>query len=482
MQSAMTTKIHSLESELIQIDFLKKLLDMYVNASDSLDIAEIFGSLTTEPSDDKDYEELDDALLLCPSKDDQSYQINPSFFDKIFRRDKIKKQQLRLLELYQSHYEQWVQATENKKKIIKEREETLKKREDIRKKKREELETAYYERTSTDITVKILSALLAKHMPSLPCIPKSHSLEYKDSVRTLVLNFNLPSPENIPTLVSYRQLVTTGELREKRMTNTAIERFYDEILYKICLGSIHMLFAADMNDSYDSAVFNGHVDFIDKATGKESSAFIMSLQATKEEFSNINLLQVDPKLCFKSLKGVGSSKLYGITPIRPILNISKDDSRFVDGLDVVDSLDAATNLASIDWQEFEHLIRQIFDKEFSQNGGEVKITQASRDGGVDAVAFDNDPIRGGKIVIQAKRYTNTVGVSAVRDLFGTVMNEGAMKGILVTTSDFGPDAHSFAKGKPLTLISGAELLYLFQKHGYEAKIDIRAAKELAAKQ
>ena len=39
----------------------------------------------------------------------------------------------------------------------------------------------------------------------------------------------------------------------------------------------------------------------------------------------------------------------------------------------------------------------------------MKITQASKDGGVDAVAFDPDPIRGGKIVIQAKRYTNVVG-------------------------------------------------------------------------
>jgi len=48
-----------------------------------------------------------------------------------------------------------------------------------------------------------------------------------------------------------------------------------------------------------------------------------------------------------------------------------------------------------------------------------KVTQASRDGGVDAVAFDPDPIRGGKIVIQAKRYAYTVGVSARRDLYGT---------------------------------------------------------------
>jgi restriction system protein len=93
-----------------------------------------------------------------------------------------------------------------------------------------------------------------------------------------------------------------------------------------------------------------------------------------------------------------------------------------------------------------------------------------------------DPLRGGKIVIQAKRYTNTVGVSAVRDLYGTVHNEGAKKGILVTTSDFGPDAHAFAKGKPLTLLNGGELLNLLERHGHAAKIDIREAKLLFKKE
>lgn len=81
------------------------------------------------------------------------------------------------------------------------------------------------------------------------------------------------------------------------------------------------------------------------------------------------------------------------------------------------------NLASMDWDDFEQLIRELFEKEFSSTGGEVEVTRASRDGGVDAVAFDPDPIRGGKIVIQAKRRTATVGVAAVRDLFGTVMAE-----------------------------------------------------------
>ena len=136
----------------------------------------------------------------------------------------------------------------------------------------------------------------------------------------------------------------------------------------------------------------------------------------------------------------------------------------------------------MDWEDFEHLIREVFEKEFSSGGGEVKVTQATRDGGVDAIAFDPDPIRGGKIVIQAKRYTNTVSVAAVRDLYGTVMNEGANKGILVTTSDYGPDAYAFANGKPLTLLNGSNLLHMLERHGHRVKIDIAEARRVALNQ
>ena len=104
-------------------------------------------------------------------------------------------------------------------------------------------------------------------------------------------------------------------------------------------------------------------------------------------------------------------------------------------------------------------------------GLETKLTQASRDGGVDCVAFDPRPIFGGKVVIQAKRYKNTVGVSAVRDLYGTMQNQGASKGILVTTSGYGQASYQFASNKPLELIDGANLLYLLAEHaGIEARI------------
>jgi restriction system protein len=164
--------------------------------------------------------------------------------------------------------------------------------------------------------------------------------------------------------------------------------------------------------------------------------------------------------------------------VAPILQLNREDPRFVASQQVASGLDEGTNIAAIGWEEFEHLVREIFAAEFTKDGGEVKVTQSSRDGGVDAIAFDPDPIRGGKIVIQAKRYTNPVDVAAVRDLYGTVVNEGATKGILVTTSSFGPDAYRFAKGKPLTLLDGSNLLHLLSKHGHKARIDLREAKKL----
>jgi restriction system protein len=54
-----------------------------------------------------------------------------------------------------------------------------------------------------------------------------------------------------------------------------------------------------------------------------------------------------------------------------------------------------------------------------------------------------------------------------------VHNEGASKGILVTTSGYGKAAYDFANGKPIELISGSNLLYLLKEHAsIEARIEM----------
>jgi restriction system protein len=243
------------------------------------------------------------------------------------------------------------------------------------------------------------------------------------------------------------------------------------------LRSIGEIFNYDDSDRIDSICFNGLIKRPNLATGNIEDRCIISIFTSRETFEKIDLRYISPKECVKYLKGVCAAKLYNCIPIEPILSISKEDKRFIEPRNT-DNLNLS-NIAEMDWEDFEHLVRQIFEWEFNTEGSEVKITQASRDGGVDAIVFDPDPIRGGKIIIQAKRYTNTVGVSAVRDLYGTIINEGANKGILITTSDYGADSYKFAQGKPITLLNGGHLLYLLEKHGKKARIDLAEAKNNA---
>lgn len=290
-----------------------------------------------------------------------------------------------------------------------------------------------------------------------------------------LIEYELPNCEDFTWVKEYRYIAADNSIKQSSLPESTIAKLYEGLLYSICLRSIYELCVSKKADSFGAVVFNGFVTAFNKATGLKERKCILSLQVPKEQLLQLDLTKVDPKICFKSFKGVSSARLIDLSPVQPVLTFNKNDKRFVVARDI--RINSGTNLASMDWEDFEHLVRELFEMEFARNGGEVRVTQASRDGGVDAIVFDPDPLRGGKIVIQAKRYTNTVGVSAVRDLYGTVINEGANSGILITTSDYGHDSYEFAKDKPLKLLNGGHLLALLHKNGKEGYINIQEAKE-----
>jgi len=268
--------------------------------------------------------------------------------------------------------------------------------------------------------------------------------------------------------------------KDKLASQTQKKKLVRQCLYSCIVRAAYITatFASDFG--VRSIVVNVEQKWFDSATGQPKSGVIASLQAPVEYLLTLDLAKLDPEACFKHLKGIATPSLDSASPIRPILVLDKNDDRFVASRPVEQSLDAETNLAAMPWEDFEHLVAQLFEWEFAQNGVEVRVTRASRDRGVDAILFDPDPLRGGKYVLQAKRYTKPVDVSAVRDLFGTVMNEGANRGILISTSTYGPDAYEFAKDKPLSLVDGANLLHMLQKHGKRFKIDLEEARRLNA--
>lgn len=321
-------------------------------------------------------------------------------------------------------------------------------------------------------------ASLAATINGKKALQAQYQVSLLSETRILIIDRDLPTISDLPNVKQVRYVRSRTALDEIKLRPTELYQLYDDLIYQICLTTLHRVFLFDSLKTLKTAVFNGWVTFPDPATGNDRRSCIISVQAERETFTAINLERVDPKVCFRALKGVGSAKLHGMVPVAPLIQGSQDDPRFIESVEVADRIREGTNLAAIGWEDFEQLIREIFEKEFKSTGGEVRVTRASRDWGVDAIAFDPDPIRGEKIVIQAKRYTNTVEVSAVRGLYGTVMNEGATKGILVTTSSFGPEAYAFAKDKPLTLMDGSNLWHLLERHGHRAHIDLAEAKRL----
>jgi restriction system protein len=411
-----------------------------------------------------------------------------NFWDKIFRH-RIKRKRTYTQEKYQRDFERWKNDVEKineenngkrhfyekKLKDWNRRKEIFEQDKKSNNEKLDLLECKFKSSQKEGVEFYFSNILTNSTIPKE--LITNWELAYNEESKILVIDYALPDKKVIPSLKTLKYIISRNEFKESLLNERDINKLYDELLYQITLRITNDLYVSDIHAQVDSIVFNGIHTGINKSTGIKETNCILSLQTTKEEFEKIVLENVTAKSCFLKFNGRSASKLYEIVPVPPILKYLKEDSRFIEGKDVSDSIND-TNLACMDWQKFEHLIRMVFEKEFSNDDAEVKITQSSRDGGIDAVVWDPDPIKGGKFVIQAKRYTNVVGVSAVRDLYGAIMNEGAEKGILVTTSNYGADSYKFAENKPISLLDGSNLLHLLEKHGFNARIDIEEAKRV----
>lgn len=296
--------------------------------------------------------------------------------------------------------------------------------------------------------------------------PQNFRLAYARDSHELIIEYELPWIDVIPTATEYIYNKSKDTIGEKARKSTELKALYQDIVAAVTLRTIHEVLEADQGHHIQVVTFNGFVNTVDPATGQDIRPCLISVRTIRDRFMGSNLARIDKQVCLRNLGAKVSARPDERLPVKPVVEFDMVDKRFIDQDDILSSLDARPNLMDLNPSEFEVLVSNLF----GELGLETKLTRMSRDNGVDAVAYDTRPVLGGKVVIQAKRYKNVVGVSAVRDLYGTMLNEGASKGILVTTSGYGPDAYDFSKDKPLELIDGGGLLYLLDQVGIKAKI------------
>lgn len=105
-------------------------------------------------------------------------------------------------------------------------------------------------------------------------------------------------------------------------------------------------------------------------------------------------------------------------------------------------------LKTLDWRIFEEMLADIL-KTF---GYTIELTKKTKDGGIDVFAIKSDKDFGQhKYILQAKRYTNSVQVSPIRELLYLHSEQGASKSCLATTSTFTKGAWELADKHRWTL-------------------------------
>jgi Restriction endonuclease len=124
---------------------------------------------------------------------------------------------------------------------------------------------------------------------------------------------------------------------------------------------------------------------------------------------------------------------------------------------------------------FEHLVVELLVAmgygSSRQDAGEA--VGGSGDGGVDGI-IKEDRLGLDAIYLQAKRWEGTVGRQVVQAFAGSLEGHRARKGVLITTSQFSPDALDYVTRieKKIVLIDGEKLAELMIDYGIGVTIDV----------
>lgn len=135
----------------------------------------------------------------------------------------------------------------------------------------------------------------------LPDMVRDFQINYNKESKSLLINYVLPSPDDVPSTKELKFVKTAKEIRDIPFKKGEFESFYDGIISQIALRTLHEVFESVYTNAIDTIIFNGMTSTIDKATGQTIEPYILSVLTNREQFKAINLSKIDPIACLNVL-------------------------------------------------------------------------------------------------------------------------------------------------------------------------------------
>jgi restriction system protein len=257
--------------------------------------------------------------------------------------------------------------------------------------------------------------LVAERVPLPDELPRAAEITYSPRGEQVVARVELPGFDAVPAVARYSYVPTKDQQRETPRPKAQAAALYRSVISQITLLYVRDLF--DSDPALQTVDVNGHVHTVNPATGHREYPCLISATVAREVFDGLHLRDVSPRDCLRHLNALISGHPHEVEAITPIREFDLTRYSFIEGLDAVSRLDSRPDLMDMTPTEFEHFVRQVFEAMPDIQGW---TTERTGDDGIDTVIINRNSVIGGLTVVQAKKYSNVIGVSHVRELVGAM--------------------------------------------------------------
>ncbi len=131
--------------------------------------------------------------------------------------------------------------------------------------------------------------------------PQKYKISYHTHAKRLIVDYQLPNFDIVPTCRAYRYIKTRNEVAEITRPISERRKIYISLIAMIALRVMHAAFEADTMDLIESIEFSGYVYDINKSTGARGKFYLVSVTTARKEFEQLHLNRVDPLACLIGL-------------------------------------------------------------------------------------------------------------------------------------------------------------------------------------
>jgi restriction system protein len=176
--------------------------------------------------------------------------------------------------------------------------------------------------------VQALSAARAQYHQQVLAAEDEHAAQ-NTALDQLKVEFVAGHPEAVAEYFLY--VLESSSYPESFPNHNKIAKaLYGSVIAQTTLRTLHELFEADRTAHLESIVLNGYVEAIDPGRGITARTCVVTVRTTRDTFVRLNLRQVEPLACLRTLNAGVSRSPAELAPVRPVLEFSMVDPRFVE--------------------------------------------------------------------------------------------------------------------------------------------------------